>query len=377
MGGVPVARIGILTAYDVAELNRESVLFRVCETLGRRHEIELIGTRKTSDRIRNRWPIFLPADWHVPFGGPLKFLNSAFGRVGLVRRFIRERKPDVLIVTSGIGSNGFTVALAGKLEGVPAVSRVTSDIFEVYKHHKDKRLSRRLFLKNNVFGRLTLFLSRKVILLHEAQKQQLVARGYAADKFFVCPQPIQFPQDSPGGKALRDELGVPDTAYLIGSIGRLEKDKNLELLADTLEMALEKDPDVYALVVGRGSMEPYLRNRLKSDRVIFVAQKPRDELADFYQACDVIIQTSGSEGLSSVIAESLYFKTPVLSTDSGVITRAIVTNIENTPERLCQRIIDRDIKLDPLPETLRKETNEKLWLGLIDTVLEAREKQAD
>lgn len=367
-----MAKIGLLTSYDVSERNMEAVLFRIASILSDRHEVELIGPSKTSKRLSERFNIY-PMAQDDGFHGVLSFLNPVFGRVGLMRRYIREEKPDIVMATSGIGSNGFTVALAGRLEKVPSVVRVTSDIFEVFKHNKNRRQKLRLFFKNNVVGRLSIALAKCVVLLHEAQSEQLVKRGGDREKFYAVPQPVIFPEEMDLEHAvqmLRQELQVADDAYVIGYVGRIGTDKRIEFLCEAVRLALAENEQVVFISIGSGPRAEYMQAQLGTHpRVRLLGQFPRDELAVYYCMMDVLVQTSSSEGLSNVLIEALYHGVPVVSTDSGLITRSLISNIVETPQEMADRLVRKDYASDALPENLEKNRNAELWLGLVDYAL--------
>jgi glycosyltransferase involved in cell wall biosynthesis len=345
----------------------ENVLYRIAQTLAARHTVELVGLRQGSGRIRERFFIYSPKRETVRLPSP-PFLRPLTERVRLLKRFIREREPDLIMAVSGIGINGLSVALVGKLKNLPAIARVTSDVFEVQKYRKPFSKRLRLFLKNNVLGRLAIWLATRTVLLHEVQVEKLTRAGFPASRFFVVPQPISLPIASDRDETpvmIRRRYRIPKNAYLVGAIGRVDQDKNIRLLHDVIKYVLEADARVFFLIVGGGPEKPWLQTRMSNERVIFVDQVPRDRLASYYQACDVTIQTSFSEGLSNAIAESLYFGVPVISTDSGPITRAMVSNIGKTAEELAGFIITRQVKVDPLLPTLREDRNAELWHQLI------------
>lgn len=341
-------RIGLLTTPVATVRNLEHLIFRVAEILSGSFEVELVGLQEGSNRIEREFPVFR-------YSGAVRRWVGLFAlpwRIALLTAFIRERRPDVLMTLSGIGVNGLAVAIAGRLFGIPSIVRVTSDIFEVQRYKRPVLARLRLFVKNNLLGRIAIRLATRVIVLHEVQIRGLARRGEEG-RFSAIPQPIEFPsneKDREGTRReLRERFGIPLHLHLIGYFGRVSQDKNVELLARVLSQALSDDDSSGALIVGSGPETDYLKRCLNRKKAWFSPQVPRDALADFYRAIDVLLHTSFSEGLSTVMAESLYFGVPVAATDSGPITRALISNIASTEAELTQMVLNRSLPLDELP----------------------------
>jgi len=100
-----------------------------------------------------------------------------------------------------------------------------------------------------------------------------------------------------------------------------------------------------------------------------VGQLPRDELTKIYAACDSFVHCSDSEGLANAIIEPMFFNKPVIATDSGIITRALISNIVNSSDEISELIINKRAIIDPLPNYLKPKINRESWLCLIEEIL--------
>jgi len=363
-----MAKIGILATRYATQRNLESIIFRIGSILAQRHEVEIITHGEVSPRIAAHFTIRQAGS--RLFGIPL--VGGVLGRLAILGRYVREQRPDILMTLSAIGMNGLCVALAGRLTGVKSINRITSDIFRVYRYKRPLRAALRLWLKNNVFGRMGIALAHTTITLHESQVVVLRRAGFKRSRFFSVSQPIAFPEmDDPEATrdATRRALGVPGQATLVGYVGRLDQDKNPELLARVLSIVLEGDPRARAVIVGDGPMRGFLESSLPRDRCSFTGALQRDDIGPFYLAMDYLVQTSYSEGLSNVLAEALYHGVPVVSSDSGPITRAMISNIAATADEIASYILQGTTVPDTLPPTLKPVVNREQWLQLIDNVL--------
>ena len=363
-----MARIGIMVTQDATSLNMEHVLFRIATVLSKEHQVDLVGAKKVSERIERSFFIY---DTEVNLPIIFKILpgKALWARAAQLNAYTAEKSPDMLLAISGIGVNGLAVALVGRKKSIPSAVRVTSDIFEIFKTQFSIGEKIKMFVRNNLLGRISMALADKVVLLHESQITGLSKAGFNRKKFFVAPQPVDFPTvENPekSRKETRSLLGIPDDAYVVGSALRLHSDKKIELMEGCIQEVLSKDESVYFVIAGDGDRRKWLESRLTSNRVKFIGELKRDELARFYVAFDKVIHMSGSEGLANVIIEALYFEKPVVATDSGPVTKAILGKVSDRRDELVAAIINRDMKAQDLPDSLSTKKNTSLWLSLID-----------
>jgi glycosyltransferase involved in cell wall biosynthesis len=214
-------------------------------------------------------------------------------------------------------------------------------------------------------------LADKVVALHVCQVEELSRSGFPGEKFYVVSQPVKIPPDLKK-RDVRKAFSIPASADLVLHVGRLDRDKNLALLKETVGYVLKHSGEVHFLIVGGGSMADALRGQLDSPNVHFVGAIERAELPAYYQAADVFLTASLSEGLSNVIAEALYHGLPVVSADSGCITRSLVSNIGNNPQELGEMLLSGNLQRDVLPCEMRGPENARLWKNLIGELLKKR-----
>lgn len=108
---------------------------------------------------------------------------------------------------------------------------------------------------------------------------------------------------------LRERYGIPQDAVIIGSVGRLAEEKNVQEILSFMPQALEKIPNLYALFVGNG---PYVDELVKlsesleiSDRVRFPGSVPYNDVGPSYKLLDVFVSGSQSETQGLTYIEAL------------------------------------------------------------------------
>ena len=113
-------------------------------------------------------------------------------------------------------------------------------------------------------------------------------------------------------KAKRQQLGIPEDARLLFSVGELNDNKNHKLVIEAL--ARLEGTDIHYVVAGKGYKHDSLCElavRLGvSDRVHFLGY--RNDVAELYSAADIFCFPSIREGLSVALMEAMASKLPVI-----------------------------------------------------------------
>lgn len=123
------------------------------------------------------------------------------------------------------------------------------------------------------------------------------------------------------GTTLRAPLGIPASAVVVGTIGRLCRDKGqLDALA-AVERVLSMNGQLHWVLAGGGEDEDELRSRIAASPVgerIHLAGYVTDRGA-LYGALDILLHPSHREGLSMVVLEAMAARLTVLATPVGEV----------------------------------------------------------
>jgi glycosyltransferase involved in cell wall biosynthesis len=106
---------------------------------------------------------------------------------------------------------------------------------------------------------------------------------------------------------IREELGIPKDALVIGHVGRFVEQKNHKFLMEICAEVAKQDPKMYLLLIGEGILRPEIEQKALqmelSDRVIFAGVRsdiPRLMLG----AMNLFLFPSLHEGLGLVLVEA-------------------------------------------------------------------------
>ena len=120
---------------------------------------------------------------------------------------------------------------------------------------------------------------------------------------------------------IREEYDIDNEEKLFLFVGRLGKEKNIELLLKSFQRINQKYPQTTFLIVGDGPE----RDRLKevsekldiSKDVIFTGLVSYEEVANYYLDCDIFFFASPTETQGIVILEAMAGGMPVITVDEA------------------------------------------------------------
>jgi glycosyltransferase involved in cell wall biosynthesis len=136
---------------------------------------------------------------------------------------------------------------------------------------------------------------------------------------------------SPGPSDVRDRLGLPGNAPVVGFVGRLTRDKGLPELIEALDTILKAQPDAHLLLVGwfdasEDALSEALRTRILNHPRIhctgFVA-----DTAPYYRAMDLMALPTWREGFPNVVLEAAATGIPVITTLSTGSRDSVVPEV--------------------------------------------------
>ena len=186
--------------------------------------------------------------------------------------------------------------------------------------------SRRLRL----YRALDLFMLRladRVITVSRAQRRLLLRRGVDRRRIVLMPNVIdvhRFEVRAGDPEATRQSLGL-GRAPVITLVGRLTRQKGVDILVAAAQRVLAHRPEARFLVVGTGPRRDALLAAAEStgiaESVEFLGYQK--DVASILAASDVVTLPSRSEGHPVVLLEALALARPVVATDIDGINDVI------------------------------------------------------
>lgn len=125
--------------------------------------------------------------------------------------------------------------------------------------------------------------------------------------------------------ALRRELGIPDTAPVLGGSFRVVAVKRPLLWIEAARLVLRALPDAHFVIIGGGDLtdDVVAQAEIHGFRERLHLPGRVADVGAWYRVMDVMMLTSEREGIPNAIIEAQHFGVPVVATDVGGIAEAI------------------------------------------------------
>lgn len=161
-----------------------------------------------------------------------------------------------------------------------------------------------------------------VIAVSSDIKGELVRHGARPERVGVLLNgidPQAFRRQADRRDRVRADLGFAPEHVVIGSVGRLERQKRFDLLIEAVAPMLSTRPELRLVIVGDGSLrEPLQAQAAKlklADQIVLLGH--RSDIADLHHAFDMFVQASEYEGTPNAVLEAMAMETPTVATDVG------------------------------------------------------------
>jgi glycosyltransferase involved in cell wall biosynthesis len=253
--------------------------------------------------------------------------SSFLGRLKIALRLIKlvkSEKPRALITYQHYGN--IVGGLAGWLSS-------TSVIIANQSGNPGKQGLRRLLSwLDEVFGVLGIY---DFIVVNSASTESAyrkLSRRYSK-RLVRIDHGISMHGAHPDKQSARECFGLPPTATLLVTTGRLATGKNQDVLIKALQLLPETHLALAGAGPDRGELE-HLADRLNvRNRLHFVGELSANEIPSFLKAGDIFVFASTDETFGMSVVEAAVIGLPVVTSDLPVL-REVLTSDEGKPAGL-------------------------------------------
>lgn len=245
----------------------------------------------------------------IPCSGRLDSATTRALRVQM------QRHPRTLLHVHGYKSAFYALRARRSFPGVPIVSTL----------HGWVTNTRALW----VYRLLELWMLRhiqRVCIVSESMRQPLREAGISDERIVLIENGIDTARFRVGDSAMsRDELSIPDDAFVFGGVMRFSAEKNPLGLLDAFAQVLVDAPRAWLVLAGdgpqRGEFEECLRQYGHAGRVRLLGARRDPERV--YPLFDCFVMPSLSEGLPLALLEAMACERQVIATDVGQIATVL------------------------------------------------------
>lgn len=284
-----------------------------------------------------------------------------------IKSILKHEKIDICHMH--LNALGYIRKISGQIKNVKLFYTCHSD---PKKHHISKKNSQKnakyLIKQNNM----------QMIALHENMRKEI--NDILGIKNTVVIRNgidfIRFKNISESKFQIRNSIGIPENAYVIGHVGRFVDVKNHTFLTSIFEELCKRKENAFLLMIGDGILETQIQSKLNSfglkDKYIILSH--RMDIPRLMKSMDVFVFPSKYEGLPVTLIEAQVSGlrcviSDTIDEESIISENTIAISLNNSPSKWCDVILDDSIKGTPCGNIndydMNKEIKrlESLYLG--------------
>lgn len=183
------------------------------------------------------------------------------------------------------------------------------------------------------------------------------------------------------GNTIREELGIPKRATVIGNIAVFREQKALLDWVRAFQIVHQQDPQVHGILVGAGPQEAEIKNLIQELGLMSNIKMPglQTDTIKYFSAMDIFMMSSRFEGLPIALLEAMSMNCAIVATRAGGVVEVVedhksgllcdVGDWEQLGKLCLQVINDNEIKLS-LQQDARQRVVEKFSLSAMVGKLE-------
>jgi glycosyltransferase involved in cell wall biosynthesis len=317
-GDPPAVRIALVTDTYTPQVNGvTTIVRRVVEVLGRARQDVVV--------VAPEYPVSQPGTVDVELRVPsvafplYRALRLSLPQPRRVALYLDAFRPDLVhVMTEGpVGFVGRQYALR---RGLPLVTSYHTDFPQHSRHYGFGTLEHAIW-------RWLIWFHRPAALTHTPGafvKAELERRGLTRVRVWGrTADTVRFDHRN-RDVALRRRLGVPDAAVLVLHVGRLAKEKNIDLLTEAWTRArAELGGRAVFLLAGDGPLAQ--RCAREMPWAIQLGFLDVATLAVLYASADLCVLPSRTETCGLVALEAMASGLPVIAADAGGFRESVTT----------------------------------------------------
>ena len=224
----------------------------------------------------------------------------------------RERFSEVIISTPG--PIGLTALLAAKM-----LNLQTSGIYHTDFPQYVRILTEDSFLESVTWNYMHWFYGQldTVFVNSEEYRESWIKRGFEPEKLRIFPRGLDTQLFHPMRRdpGFFEKFGVKNGQIRLLYVGRVSREKDLDLLAEAYRRLRAEGLPIQLCVVGHG---PYSKEFSESlPEALFTGYLTGKELAAAYASADIFVFPSTTDTFGNVIIEAQASGVPVIVSDSG------------------------------------------------------------
>lgn len=276
------------------------------------------------------------------------------------QKIVKDMKLDVIHAHTEFGIGIFARIVSHHLVLPLVITYHTT--YEDYTHYVNVFNSKQFekIARKTVSKLSQVYIDTSDAIISPSEKTKHMLEGYGVKKdIHVIPTGLDLDRFDPKHSSqkeieqLKADLSINKEDKVILYVGRVAKEKSIDLILDGFEETKCEDDQCHLVIVGDGPELDNLKKQAKKlksvNRIHFVGRKPSLEVPRFYHMCDVFVSASLTETQGMTFVESFASHTPVFAREDDVLKELIKENetgyFFDNPKSFAQKI-EAYFKLD-------------------------------
>ena len=288
--------------------------------------------------------------------------NTQLSALLKLRRLIRDGRYDV--VHAHLYRSQIYGRPAAWLARTPVIVSTEHSIGET--HLERRRMTagvRALYLSSERMSAATIAVSAAV-------RERLENWGVPAERITVIPNGLDLDRvtfDKEAREASRAEFGIGPDDYVLGALGRLDPNKQFDLVIEAAAPLL--DSGTKLLIVGKGDERAHLEKVARANgvagQVVFAGE--RHDVAAMLSAIDLFVASSRQETFGLSVLEALGNGAPVLYTTCPALDGLDVPQARQVPSTVegMRAAMAAELQAGPRPREAAEKVIQEYGIGAV------------
>lgn len=232
-----------------------------------------------------------------------------------VRELIKKYNPDIVYAHS---------SKAGAIVRIADIGLNNHCIYNPHGWAFNMKISSKKQKLYEMIEKLAAPFCEKIICISDAEKESALKKNICAEnKLQVIYNGIDIKEYENGenGNVMREELGIPEDAIVIGMVGRISQQKAPDIFIRAARIIKNSIPKAFFTIVGNGEMEDEVKQYAKENGLeesLLITGWVQNPL-DYIKIFDVAMLLSRWEGFGLVLPEYMVSGKPIVATECDAI----------------------------------------------------------
>lgn len=235
--------------------------------------------------------------------------------VKTVRKLIEKYKPDIVYAHS---------SKAGAIARIADMGLKNYCIYNPHGWAFNMRISREKQKLYIVIERIAALFCKRIICISDSEKESALKNKICkADKIQVIYNGVDVDAYENGSHGIlkRSDIGIPKSAFVVGMVGRISRQKAPDIFIRAAKMIKQDIPNAHFVIVGSGDMEEEVRDYVNENRLrdcLHITGWIQDPMS-YIELFDVACLLSRWEGFGLVLPEYMMAGKPIVATHVDAI----------------------------------------------------------